>query len=642
MPVQMSKTRSKSHGAKPAAPPTRSLSAGAELQPDKQSVHFRVWAPEHQSVQVVFELQREAVPLFPEGNGYFSALVPHVKAGARYRLQLGERDPWPDPASRYQPSGPHGFSEVIDPGAFAWSDAAHQGVKLARQVIYELHLGTFTPGGTWSSAADKLPYLRETGITLIEVMPVADFPGAFGWGYDGVQPYAPASIYGTPDDMRKFVDQAHSLGLGVILDVVYNHLGPEGNYLLKFSPYYLTDKYKTDWGQAINFDGENDGPVRSFFIENAAYWIREFHLDGLRLDATQDIYDDSACHIIGEIVTAARAAAGDRSILLIGENEPQNTNLIRPLRDGGLGLDALWNDDFHHSATVALTGKADAYYTDYRGRPQEFVSAMKYGYLYQGQWYRWQKKRRGSSNLGLPRPAMVTFIQNHDQVANSATGQRAHAISSPGVLRALTALTLLGPGTPMLFQGQEFGASSPFFFFADHKGDLAKLVRIGRIDFLEQWRALSSPEMKGYFADPCLEETFQRSKLDFSEVESHRALYALHRDLLCLRAKDPVFREQGQNGLDGAILAEQAFVIRFFSPDFRNDRLLMINLGVDAEFDPAPEPLLAPPSETHWAELWSSDSAEYGGSGSAPIDPSGLWRVPGQAAVVLRPVSPEE
>ena len=458
----MSKSHQQKRPRKSAGTFHRALTVGAEPQPEKRGTHFCVWAPDYSSAQVVFEDLRKPVPLASQGHGYFSGYAPDVQTGTRYKYQVDDQEPWPDPASRYQPTGPHGFSEVIDSAAFPWSDDAWSGIDLAGQVIYELHIGTFTNEGSWKAAAEKLSYLHETGVTVIEVMPVADFPGKFGWGYDGVQPYAPASIYGTPDEMRQFVDRAHGLGIGVILDVVYNHVGPDGNYLPKYSSHYFTPKHTTDWGEAINFDGDCSGPVRSFFRENAAYWIREFHLDGLRLDATQDIHDDSKIHIITEIVASARAAAAPRSIVIVGENEPQNSLLIKSPKEGGFGLDALWNDDFHHTAMVALTGKADAYYSDYRGNPQEFVSAVKYGWLYQGQWYRWQKKRRGTLSLGLPRRALVTFIQNHDQVANSAHGLRVSALSAPGVLRALTALTLLGPGTPMLFQGQEFASSSPF------------------------------------------------------------------------------------------------------------------------------------------------------------------------------------
>ena len=605
----------------------------------KGGTHFRVWAPGHGSVNAVFADGRSSVPLEPEDEGYFSGFAPDVKAGVRYKYELDGKEACPDPASRYQPDGPHGFSEVVDPRLFKWSDNNWAGVKLAGQVAYEMHIGTLTQEGNWLSALERLEYLHQTGITLLEVMPVADFPGKFGWGYDGVQPYAPASIYGTPDEMRAFVDKAHHLGIGVILDVVYNHLGPDGNYLPKFSSCYLTTKHKTDWGQGINFDGEQSGPVRTFFRENAAYWIREFHLDGLRLDATQDIHDDSEPHIITEIGESARKEAGSRSIVLIGENETQNTALIKPVAEGGYGLDALWNDDFHHSAMVALTGKSEAYYTDYRGKPQEFVSAMKYGFLYQGQWYRWQKKRRGTSTLGLPRAATVTFIQNHDQVANSATGQRAHEQSSPGIVKAMTALVLLGPGTPMLFQGQEFAASSPFLFFADHKPQLADLVRKGRIEFLEQWRSLRLPAMQRCMADPSAENTFLSSKLDFSEVQKHRPWYLLHQDLLNLRRRDPIISKQGEPGIDGAVLSESAFVLRYFSPRFENDRLLVVNLGTDLEFNPSPEPLLAPPACKRWKELWSSDDPRYGGCGTADLDSDENWRIPGQAAVVLSPVT---
>ena len=438
---------------------------GAAAAPDGSGTHFRVWTPGHKSVRVTFEDRREGVPLEQEKCGYFSGFAADAKAGDKYKYELDGGESYPDPASRYQPDGPHGFSQIVDASLFTWSDGAWAGIGLAGQVIYEMHLGTFTDGGTWRSAAEKLPYLRETGITVIEVMPVAQFAGRFGWGYDGVQLYAPSSLYGSPEDMRFFVDQAHGNGLGVILDVVYNHLGPDGNYLPKFSEFYLSKKHTTDWGEGINFDGEHCAPVREYFRENAAYWIREFHLDGLRLDATQDIHDESEPHILAEVTQAARQSAAGRRIIVVGESEPQETQLIRRIEEGGYGLDALWNDDYHHTAAVALTGKAGAYYTDYRGTPQEFVSSMKYGYLYQGQRYTWQKDRRGTSTLGLPHASMITFIQNHDQVANSARGQRAQELSAPGIFKAITALTLLGPGTPMLFQGQEFGASSPFLFF---------------------------------------------------------------------------------------------------------------------------------------------------------------------------------
>ena len=379
--------------------------------------------------------------------------------------------------------------------------------------------------------------------------------------------------------------------------------------------------------------------MREFFISNGAYWIGDFHLDGLRFDATQDIHDDSEPNILQEIGQAARVAAGSRSIILVGENEPQNTRLIRSIEKGGFGFDALWNDDYHHSAIVALTGKADAYYTDYRGTPQEFVAAAKYGYLYQGQWYRWQNQRRGSSTLGLPRPSMINFIQNHDQIANSARGQRVAELAAPGVWKALTALTLLMPGTPMLFQGQEFSASSRFLFFADHKPELNEKIRAGRVGFLRQWRSMVLPEMKKCIDDPGAQSTFESSRLDFSEVRTHAEAYLLHQDLLRLRRQDPVIALQGEAGLDAAVLSSQAFLLRFFSPDYENDRLLLVNLGVDLELNPAPEPLLAPPSGAQWSKLWSSDDPQYGGCGTAVLDSNENWRIPGQAAVLLSPIA---
>lgn len=613
------------------------MPVGAEVQTNGSGTHFRVWAPQHRCIKVVLDGRRERIALANEENGYFSGLAPGIAAGARYKYEVDGGEAYPDPASRYQPTGPHGWSEIVDPASFQWSDDAWPGIKLEGQVIYEAHVGTFTPEGTWLAAAEKLEYLRDTGVTLIEVMPIADFPGKFGWGYDGVQLYAPASIYGTPDHVRSFVDRAHSAGLAVILDVVYNHLGPDGNYLTKFSPFYFTTRYETDWGEAINFDGEESAPVREFFRENAAYWIREFHLDGLRVDATQDIHDRSEPHTLAELTCAARHAAGRKSIVVVGENEPQNTRLIKRIEDGGYGFDALWNDDYHHTAMVALTGKADAYYTDYRGTAQELLSAVKYGYLYQGQWYRWQQKRRGTPNLGAPHAAMINFIQNHDQIANSAYGQRIHQRTSPGMLKAITTLTLLAPGTPMLFQGQEFGASSPFLYFADHKPELAKRIKAGRLEFLAQWRSLALPEVQKNFDDPQAEKTFKRCKLNPAEAQKHAETYALHRDLLHLRREDPVISRQGADGIDGAVLSPQCLLVRFFSPGFQQDRLLLINMGVELGLDPAPEPLLAPPASMEWVKLWSSEDPQYGGCGTPLLDTQQNWKIPGQAAILLHP-----
>jgi maltooligosyltrehalose trehalohydrolase len=577
-----------------------------------------------------------AAPLEREADGYHSGRVAAARAGSRYRYRLDGKDAFPDPASRFQPEGPHGPSEVIDPDAFRWTDRGWKGATLRGQVIYELHLGTFTPEGTWNAAAEQLSELVRLGVTVVEVMPVAEFPGRFGWGYDGVDFFAPTRLYGAADDFRRFVDRAHAEGVAVILDVVYNHFGPDGCYLRQFSDRYFAEK-KTEWGEALNYDGPDSAPVREFITANAAYWIEEYHLDGLRLDATQSIFDDSPEHILAALGRAARSAAArhGRTVLLIAENEAQHTRLVRPLEQGGSGLDGLWNDDFHHTAMVALTGKAEAYYSDYKGSPQEFISALKYGYLFQGQRYAWQKNHRGTPTFGIPPETFITFLQNHDQVANSGRGLRGHQLSSPGRWRALTALTLLGPGTPLLFQGQEFACSSPFLFFADHNPDLARLVRQGRGDFLAQFPSLATLEARALFADPSDEKTFRACKLDFAERQRHAEAYALHRDLLRLRREDPVFAAQGSGRMDGAVLGAEAFVMRFFAGG--DERLLVVNLGKHLRLEVAPEPLLAPPEGRVWEVLWSSDSPRYGSGSTPPIETEDGWRLPGEAAVVLAP-----
>ena len=615
----------------------RHIPVGAEVVPSG-GVHFRVWAPNYDRVEVTFS-DRDSVEMAREGSGYHSVHVPWAAAGTRYKYKLDEGHCYPDPASRFQPDGPHHYSQIIDPARYPWRDDAWRGVAIDGQVIYELHAGTFTRGGTWMSALPELPHLAELGVTVLEVMPINEFSGDFGWGYDGVHPFAPTRLYGSPDDFRRFVEEAHLLGMGVILDVVYNHLGPDGNYLPIFSPHYFNSERQTDWGEAINFYGAESGPVREFFIANAGYWVEEFHLDGLRLDATQNIYDESQDHILAAIAREVRTKAGSRSTILVAENEPQDAKLIRPVARGGYGIDALWNDDFHHSAMVRLTGHNEAYYSDYRGKPQEFISAAKYGFLYQGQWYQWQHQRRGTPTLNEGAAAFVNFIQNHDQIANSARGLRAHKLAGAGLYRAMTALLLLGPGTPMLFQGQEFGSSSPFLFFADFKDDLARAVRDGRRSFLAQFRSLALREMSDVFPDPCSASTFEQCKLDHSERQKNRGIYELHKDLLQLRRSEPAFRAQNRLAIDGAVLSADAFMLRFFGEgrNARDERLLLVNFGLDLHLSSAPEPLLAPPEGREWDVQWSTEDPRYGGDGTPQTDTVENWKIPGQAAVVLRP-----
>jgi maltooligosyltrehalose trehalohydrolase len=613
----------------------RRLPIGAEPI-DSETAHVRIWAPRVTRVEVVTTFG-EPTPLEPEDTGYFSGAF-RASSGDRYRFKLDDDEKlYPDPASRYQPEGPHGPSEIVDPRAFSWTDQQWEGPTLEGQVAYEMHVGTFTREGTWAAAAAQLQELARIGITLIEMMPVAEFEGRFGWGYDGVDLYAPTHRYGRPDDLRRFVDTAHGCGIAVILDVVYNHLGPVGNYLRAFSPAYFTDRYDNEWGDAINFDGPDAAPVRELFITNAGYWIEEFHFDGLRLDATQQIYDQSPEYIVTAIGRHARQAAGRRRILMVAENEPQDTRLVRPIAEGGSGLDALWNDDFHHSAMVALTGRSEAYYSDTRGEPQEFISAAKYGYLFQGQYYHWQRNRRGTTAWGVSPASFVVFLQNHDQVANSARGLRADKLTSPGRWRAMTAVLLLSPGTPMLFQGQEFAASAPFLYFADFEQDLADAVGRGRREFLTQFPSIVDLDGRNLLADPGRVDTFTQCKLDFEERQTHAAAYALHIDLLRLRREDSAFCAQQPGGVDGAVLAPAAFALRFFTPDHLDDRVLLVNLGPDLGRPSYAEPLLAPPPNTDWICRWSSEAPEYGGNGTRELWPDGCWVVPSESAIVLSP-----
>ncbi len=626
----------------------RRIPVGAEVQKDG-TVHFRVWAPSAKTVEVVIEGSDESVRpssaartsrgLKHEAGGYFSGIVAGARVGTLYRYRLDEESQLlPDPASRFQPDGPHGPSEVIDPSSFSWSDKKWKGVSPKGQVLYEMHIGTFTQEGTWEAAATQLHELAEVGMTLLEVMPVADFPGRFGWGYDGVDMFAPTHLYGRPDDFRKFVDQAHAEGIGVILDVVFNHLGPDGNYLKKFTPEYFTSRHKTEWGDAINFDGKESGPVREFFLANACYWMSEYHLDGLRIDATQAFFDESDDHILRAIVREVHKSAKRKSVVIVGESEPQRAELMRPMDRQGFGMDMLWNDDFHHAAIVAVTGRTEAYFTDYHGTPQELISCAKWGYLFQGQRYSWQRKPRGSIAWDIPRYQFVDYLQNHDQVPNAGIGRRLHVLCGPAQYRAITTLFLLGPGTPLLFQGEEFGASTPFHYFADHRGELARFVVEGRKKFLSQFRSSATPEVQALIPDPGDPHTFEISKLNFADREHSKEIYQLHRDLLHLRHSDSVLQSIDECRIDGAVLAPETLVLRYFS-DRKDDRLLILNLGRDFRLDPMPEPLLAPFDGMTWTVLWSSEDPRYGGYGVPSAIVQERWIIPGYAALLLAPAS---
>jgi maltooligosyltrehalose trehalohydrolase len=630
---------------------------GAEWIRDRAATDFRVWAPDHQQVAVV-DAAPGAEPrswsLTRDDRGYFTATIPGLGPGSRYWFQLGESDDWlPDPASRFQPEGVHGPSEIVDPAAFEWSDANWRGIPADRHVLYEMHVGTFTREGTWRAALRELPALAELGVTTLELMPVAEFDGQRGWGYDGVCQFAPTHLYGRPDDLRALVDGSHQLGLAVILDVVYNHLGPSGNYLPRFTRRYISTRYQNEWGAPVNYDDDAAG-VRELIVANASYWIDEFHMDGLRLDATHQIFDASDVNVMSALIDAARRVASHRQLFFVAENERQDARLLAPVRDGGHGFDAMWNDDFHHAAVVSLTGRREAYYTDYGGTPQEFLSLAKWGFLFQGQRYKWQGARRGSPALHYSPRRFVTFLENHDQVANtmSGRGERLLALSHPAQFRAVTALWLMLPGLPMFFQGQELGARAPFTYFCDHGGELGEAVTKGRREFMSQFRSAGS---RADVYDPNALASFVQCQLGPRAEWADERIATLHRDLLRLRREDPHLN--GQRGLvfDGAVLSPHAFVIRWLSSSWMHairtepdtgsqmptppgDRLLVANLGPDTTLDPAPEPLLAPPFGATWTALWSSEDPAYGGTGTPSLETEENWQLPGYSVVFLQSV----
>ena len=608
----------------------RKYEIGAELV--EKGVSFRVYAPDCQKVEVALIKENEQTQYFElkrEKNGYFSKTYPEFQKNSHYAYRLNNSSSLlSDPMSRYQPQGPLGPSQVIDDKEFSWTDADWQGVALHGQIIYEMHLGTFTPEGTYAAAIKQLPHLAELGISVIEMMPVHEFPGKFGWGYDGVNLFAPYHLYGNPHQLKKFIDEAHRLKIAVILDVVYNHFGPLGSFIDQFSKDYFL-KEDTEWGRAINF---NDDATRLFYLTNVKYWIEEFHFDGLRLDATQSIFCKKDPHILAEISRTAHAAAQGRQIIIVGENEPQRAILMRSHQQGGYGLDGLWNDDFHHSALVRLTGKRQAYYTDYTGTSQELLSSIKHGFLYQGQYYVWQDKNRGAPALDIPYYAFIHFIQNHDQIANSGNGQRIHFLTDPGNLRAMTCLMIITPQIPMLFQGQEFGASSPFFYFADYADGFAYVIEKGRKKSLSQFKNLATEEVLAHIPPPQDPLTYIRCKLRFEERLKNQHLLLLHKDLIALKKHDHVFSDPHVT-IDGAVLNQDAFLVRFFSQ--KGTRLLIINFGIDFKLSPAPEPLLAPSEGDQWHLLWSSESVLYEGQGNLPFEVTHQWMVMGHSAVIF-------
>ncbi|GAC1430820.1 MAG: malto-oligosyltrehalose trehalohydrolase [Candidatus Velthaea sp.] len=507
---------------------------------DADGVGFRLYAPAAHGVSLEYDgKERE---LAAAGGGWFALHAPDAARGTRYRFRIDGGDlRVPDPASRFQPDGVHGESEVVDPAAFEWHDDAWLGRPWNEMVFYELHLGAFTPEGTYAAAAERLDDLVDLGVSAIELMPLAQAPGARNWGYDGVLPYAPSNNYGRPEDLVRLIDAAHARGLAVFLDVVYNHFGPEGNYLHALAPAFFTDRYATPWGAAIDFSAD---PARSFFIENARYWLEFYHIDGLRLDATQMIFDARTPSMLEELQSSIAAwTPPGRQVHLVVENDRNDARLLRA------GYDAQWNDDFHHAAHVCASGERDGYYGDYAARPAWFLGrTLTEGYGYQGEPSAYHRgEARGMPSGELPLAAFVNFIQNHDQIGNRALGERLNAIAPLEAVRAAAAVMLLAPSPPLLFMGEEWAASTPFLFFCDFEPELAKLVTEGRRREFAAFGQFGGAGGLAQIPDPSARETFARSVLRWDERNDgiHKSMLDHYRALLRLRAAEIAPRASG-------------------------------------------------------------------------------------------------
>ena len=499
--------------------------------------------PRARSVELV--LQQQTLPLTPEQGGYFGHNVPGLKAGDRYSYRVDGRGPFPDPASRRQPDGVHAHSEIVDPRPFPWTDGAWRNRPWDELVIHELHIGTFTQEGTFDAARARLASLVDLGLTAVELMPLSDFPGRRNWGYDGVSHFAPPHCYGTPDDLRRLIDDAHRLGLAVLIDVVYNHLGPDGNYTGVYSSYYLSKGRSTPWGDGINLDGRHAEGVRHFFTENALHWLHEYHADGFRFDATQYILDDRPTHFLAELADVLRASRPDRPVHLVAEDSRNLAEILLPRAEGGWGFDGVWADDCHHQIRRILAGDREGYYQDYTESIADLAVTLEQGWFFTGQRSEFWGGPRGTDPAGLLPRNFVLCIQNHDQIGNRALGERLNHQIDAAAYRAATALLLCAPGTPMLFMGQEWAASSPFLFFTDHAQALGKRVTEGRRKEFRHFSGFTDPKARERIPDPQADATFHASQLKWDEVdrEPHTGMRRLYQALLQLRQQEPALKE---------------------------------------------------------------------------------------------------
>ncbi len=590
------------------------VSLGATISP--KGVQFGIWAPAAERIDVVIE-NGEAVsrhPMDRDEHGIHTALVPDAGPGTLYQFSVNGAPGMPDPRSRFQPLGVHGPSEVIDLESFAWSATDWLGLSNQNLSFYELHIGTYTPDGTFEALTGQLEEIARLGVRVIELMPVADFPGRWNWGYDGVALFAPSRAYGRPEDLQRLVDTAHQVGLGVLLDVVYNHLGPDGNYLTYYSADYLTDRHQTPWGDAVNFDAQNARFVRDFVIENAIQWVRDYRFDGLRVDAVDAIKDDSNPHILAELQERVRASV-DREIMLVAEDARNRVGTITPVAGGGDGFDAFWADDFHHEMRVLLSNAWELYYADYTGSVEAVASALNDGIIYQGQESGFLGRPRGTRITDESANAFVFELQNHDQIGNRPFGERLHHEIDRERFHVASTVLLLAPETPLIFMGQEFAASTPFLFFTDHHDELGPLVTEGRQNEFSGFRAFAEGGAKRSIPDPQDEATFHASKLRLAERAWHKDTYHLYQRLFALRHDDPVFQTQDRS-LSRAFPID-ALVLGLHRQRETQHRLLIANFGHEIKvplsrfqlgFDTAPE---------DWRLMLATSAAEFGGMESS-------------------------
>ena len=592
-------------------------------------VHFAVWSTNATRIDVIVDGQSFA--LQPTGK-IFAATVEGITAGARYHFSVDGAEPRPDPRSRFQPEGVHGPSQVVDPANFRWTDQSWTGLQPNGLVIYELHIGTFTQAGTFRAAMDQLPDLAELGIDAIELMPIAAFPGRRNWGYDGVDLFAPSENYGRPEDLQALIDAAHQHGIGVILDVVYNHFGPDGSYLREYSDEYFTHEHLTPWGDAINYDGPQSQHVRQFMIDNAVQWVRDYHFDGFRFDATEQIVDSSPTHILAEIGKAARAVAG-RPIVLIAEEARNLVEVVHPVTDGGLGFDSAWADDFHHSLFVFLTAIQDHYYVDYSGTLTELATAINFGFIYQGQESTFRGKTRGTVVTNEAASAFTYCLQNHDQIGNQPFGERLHHDIDRERYAVASTLLLFLPNTIILFMGQESMASAPFLFFTDHSPELGGPVTEGRRHEFAGLRAFGNDELVESIPDPQAEETFLVSKLRPEDRARGGAIGRLYADLIRMRKADPVLHVHDRMRTHANNAGARTMIVRRWSEE--GARILIANFGATTNVPIT----LEHATLANVAVLFNSSETLYGGSGDQPeIRTSGTGvtvSVPARTAVIL-------